>query len=47
MDFSDAVLYLLAYYQRAFALCKLIVARGFKKWPKVQEIAQFGHTAQK
>ena len=24
---------------------KLIVAKGFKKWPKVQKIAQSGHTA--
>ena len=26
-------------------LGKLIVAKGFKKWPKVQKIAQSGHTA--
>ena len=26
-------------------LAKLIVAKGFKKWPKVQNIAQSGHTA--
>ena len=25
-------------------LAKLIVAKGFKKWPKVQNIAQSGHT---
>ena len=25
-------------------LGKSIVAKGFKKWPKVQKIAQFGHT---
>ena len=25
-------------------LDKLIVAKGFKKWPKVQKIAQYGHT---
>ena len=27
-------------------LDKLIVAKGFKKLPKVQKIAQFGHTEQ-
>ena len=27
-------------------LDKLIVAKGFKKLPKVQKIAQSGHTAQ-
>ena len=27
-------------------LGKLIAAKGFKKWPKVQKIAQSGHTAQ-
>ena len=26
-------------------LCKLIVAKGFKKLPKVQKIRQSGHTA--
>ena len=26
-------------------LGKLIVAEGFKKFPKVQKIAQYGHTA--
>ena len=26
-------------------LCKLIVSKGFKKLPKVQKIAQSGHTA--
>ena len=26
-------------------LGKLIVANGFKKWPKVQKIANSGHTA--
>ena len=26
------------------ALGKLIAAKGFKKWPKVQKIAQSGHT---
>ena len=26
-------------------LCKLIVAKGLKKLPKVQKIAQSGHTA--
>ena len=25
---------------------KIIVAEGFKKWPKVQKIAQSGHTGQ-
>ena len=25
-------------------LGKLVVAEGFKKWPKVQKIAQSGHT---
>ena len=28
-------------------LCKLITAKGFKKLPKVQKIAQSGHTAHK
>ena len=29
------------------ALGKLIAAKGFKKWPKVQKIAHSGHTAQR
>ena len=28
-------------------LGKLIVAKGFKEWPKVQKIAQSGHTGHK
>ena len=28
-------------------LGKLVAAKGFKKWPKVQKIAQSGHTASK
>ena len=27
-------------------LCKIIVATGFENLPKVQQIAQFGHTGQ-
>ena len=28
-------------------LGKVMVAKGFKKWPKVQKIAQSGHTGRR